>query len=218
MVEHVDDLKGILQTREFAPAHVVGHSYGGFIALLLALHKPDLVRTLVLIEPPVLTLFLSNPPKPFELLRLALKKPTTAAAILRFGLCSISPATAAARRGDEEKALQVFGSGVLGAEGFRRLSKSRLDQARANFISAEFLGSGFPALRAAELRTLQIPILLIGGERSPKLFSLLLDALEEMLPRAERVQIPRASHIVHEDNPAAFNAALIAFLAKQRIE
>ena len=40
----------------------------------------------------------------------------------------------------------------------------------------------------------------------------------EALPRAERVQIPRASHIVHEDNPAAFNEALIAFLAKQRIE
>ena len=104
---------------------------GGFVALLLALHEPDLIRTVVLIEPPVLTLFLKNLPKPFELLRLALKKPTTAAAILKFGLCSIIPAIVAARRGDEEKAMQVFGSGVLGAEAFRRLSKSRLEQARA---------------------------------------------------------------------------------------
>lgn len=33
------------------PAHLVGHSYGGFIALRLALAAPDLVRSLALYEP-----------------------------------------------------------------------------------------------------------------------------------------------------------------------
>jgi pimeloyl-ACP methyl ester carboxylesterase len=35
-------------------AHVVGHSYGGAIALQLALDNPALVHTLCLLEPPVL--------------------------------------------------------------------------------------------------------------------------------------------------------------------
>jgi pimeloyl-ACP methyl ester carboxylesterase len=33
------------------PAHVVGHSYGGFLALQLALARPDLVKSLALYEP-----------------------------------------------------------------------------------------------------------------------------------------------------------------------
>lgn len=32
--------------------HVVGHSYGGVIALLAAAHRPELVRSLTVIEPP----------------------------------------------------------------------------------------------------------------------------------------------------------------------
>jgi pimeloyl-ACP methyl ester carboxylesterase len=34
-----------------APAHVVGHSYGGAIALRLVVTRPELVRTVALIEP-----------------------------------------------------------------------------------------------------------------------------------------------------------------------
>src|SRR5206468_10154155 len=34
-----------------APAHVVGHSYGGLLALQLALRRPALVRSLALFEP-----------------------------------------------------------------------------------------------------------------------------------------------------------------------
>jgi pimeloyl-ACP methyl ester carboxylesterase len=33
-------------------AHVVGHSYGGVIALLLAARRPELVRSLTVVEPP----------------------------------------------------------------------------------------------------------------------------------------------------------------------
>ncbi len=33
-------------------AHLVGYSYGGLVSLLVAARRPDLVRSLVLIEPP----------------------------------------------------------------------------------------------------------------------------------------------------------------------
>jgi pimeloyl-ACP methyl ester carboxylesterase len=54
--------------------------------------------------------------------------------------------------------------------------------------------------------------LLLHGERSPGLFRLLADRLEELLPNARRVEVPGASHIMHEDNPQVVNEAIAGFL------
>lgn len=213
MQEHVDDLAALLDSLVAGPVHLVGHSYGAFVALLLANQQPRRLRTLVLAEPPVITLFVSDKPKPFELLRLLFHRPSTAAAIVRFGSTGISPATAAARRGDMDEAMRIFGTAVLGAEFYQSLSSSRLEQVRANSIRAEFLGSGYPPLKDAELRGMQVSTLLVAGQRSPGLFHRLLDRLEDLLPHTERVEIPGASHIMHEDNAAAYNAAVRSFLA-----
>ena len=42
---------GVIRAAKAAPAHVVGHSYGGAGAVRLALAAPELFRSLVLIEP-----------------------------------------------------------------------------------------------------------------------------------------------------------------------
>ena len=42
-------------------AHLVGHSYGGVIALLAAAARPDAVRSLTVVEPPAFGLALGNP-------------------------------------------------------------------------------------------------------------------------------------------------------------
>lgn len=49
MAGNADALAELLETQRAAPAVVVGHSYGGGIALLLAARRPDLVRGLVLV-------------------------------------------------------------------------------------------------------------------------------------------------------------------------
>jgi pimeloyl-ACP methyl ester carboxylesterase len=41
--EHVDDLEALLRLLDAAPAHLVGHSYGAFVCLLLAIRKPQIV-------------------------------------------------------------------------------------------------------------------------------------------------------------------------------
>lgn len=48
-----DDLAGIIKSLGLPPAHLVGHSYGGLVALVLSLKHPEMVRTLVLVEPAV---------------------------------------------------------------------------------------------------------------------------------------------------------------------
>ena len=41
--------------------HVVGHSYGGVIALLAAARRPELLRSLTVVEPPALAIVRGNP-------------------------------------------------------------------------------------------------------------------------------------------------------------
>lgn len=216
MIPHVDDLVALLRATDAAPAHLVGHSWGGFVCLLTAIRHPELVRTLVLEEPPVLTLFVSQPaPRPTELLGLLLRRPRTALAIVRFGAGTIAPARKAFRRGDDEAALEVYGRGVLGAAAFARLSPQRRQQVRDNLATdrAQLLGAGFPPLADADVRAVRAPVLLLTGEHSPALFCRLTDRLEELLPDARRVEIAAAAHLLHEQNPFAYNAAVLDFLA-----
>ena len=212
MVEQVDDLEALIEELDRGPAHLAGHSYGAFLALLLAIRRPDLVRSLVLAEPPALTLFVDPEPRPGQLLGLAVTRPRTLAAILRFYLGGLRPAQAAARRGDLETAMRRFGRAVLGRRVRGSLSAARYEQAAANTIAAEFLGSGLAPLPAREVRGVRAPVLLVGGAESPALFGRILDRLQELLPQVRRVTIRGASHIVHEDNPAAFGAAVRSFL------
>jgi non-heme chloroperoxidase len=213
MNEHLDDLQALLHALQIEPAHLVGHSYGAFLALLLAMRQPGLVRTLVLAEPPVLTLFVSNTPRPMEILKLWVTRPRTAVAIVKFGAVGFAPARAAAKRGDLEAAMHVFGNAVLGRDAYRRLSGPRLEEVHANAFQAEFLGSGFLPLDADQIRRVQAPTLLITAPHSPQLFACLTQRLAELLPDAQRLEIAGASHLMHEDNPPAYNDAVLSFLA-----
>ncbi len=40
--------------------------------------------------------------------------------------------------------------------------------------------------------------------------------MEELLPNPERVEIPDASHLMHEDNSSRVNEAVLDFLGRHR--
>jgi len=214
MGEQAADLREVVRSLNVAPAHLVGHSYGAFLCLLVALQEPSLVQSLVLAEPPVVTLFVSSTPRPLELLRLAATRPRTAATIVTFGAKGVAPAMRAFRRNDAETGLRKYGDAVFGPGGFERLSESRKAQVRDNLsnVKAEVLGSGFAPLHADALRRMEVPSLLVSGEWSIALFHYLADRLGELLLKVERVEIPNASHMMHEDNAPAFNHAVGRFL------
>jgi pimeloyl-ACP methyl ester carboxylesterase len=54
---------------------------------------------------------------------------------------------------------------------------------------------------------------LLGGQHSPAIFPRVLDRLEELLPETERIEVPNASHLLHEDDPTTYHRALRSFLA-----
>ena len=214
MAEHLDDLQLLIQSVANQPIHLIGHSYGAFLALLLAMRQPELIHSLVLAEPPIVTLFISIPPQPQQILKLLITRPRTALALIRFATTGLNPATAAAEREDMDAALRYFGGAVLGTETFNNLSVERLAQARTNLFKTEITGSGFLPVDAETVQHVQVPTLLVNGADSPALFHRLIDHLHELLPHAERIIIPDASHISHEDNPIAYNQAVLSFIPK----
>jgi len=62
------------------------------------------------------------------------------------------------------------------------------------------------------LRAIKPPTLVLRGEHSPILDREVAERMEKELPQGRFVEIPRAVHTLHEDNPEAVLAELKAFL------
>ncbi len=214
MAKHVEDLEEFLKFIGNKPIHLVGHSYGALLCILLAIKNSELIHTLTLAEPPAVALYVSNIPKPKEILKLLFSKPKLALGIIKFGAKGISPTTKAFNQNDMDKALDIFGKATLGVKAFLNLSKSRLAQARANLFKAELLGSGFLPLDENKIQNIKLPTLLISGQNSPKLWQHLLIELNKLIPNSELKIISEASHIMHEDNVLDYNTTVLTFLKK----
>ncbi len=78
--------------------------------------------------------------------------------------------------------MEILCTAVLGSETFSNLPDVRIEQVYQNVIKAEFMASGFPPLDTSKIRDILVPTLLISGENSPKIFPLLLDRLQQLLP------------------------------------
>lgn len=211
---HVDDLVSLVRVMNAEPAHVVGHSWGGLVSLLAAKQAPELFRSLVLIEPPAISMHVSIPPKPTQLIGLLFSAPRLALAIVKFGASAVGPSERAFRRGDDKLAVETFARGVLGDRYFEGLSEERYAQVWENRgpDRALALYHGFPDLIGKSFSDVRIPVLLIGGGDSPRLFNLLIEGLKKRLPDVRVQVIQNGSHIVHEDAPEAINAAIREFL------
>ena len=122
------------------------------------------------------------------------------------------PATEAAKKGKKEKALELIGNAVLGKEAFGKMTTERKTMALENLIVSELTGSGFLPIDEGKLKEIQIPTLLLTGENSPKIFTYLINRLEELIPDSRHVIIEDASHVIHEDNENRFNQAILSFL------
>ncbi|MCP1167688.1 alpha/beta fold hydrolase [Limimaricola litoreus] len=211
---HVDDLVGLIRVMGAEQAHVVGHSWGGLVSLLAAKQAPELFRSLVLIEPPVISMHVNVPPKLVQLIGLLFSAPRLALAIVKFGASAAGPSEKAFRRGDDKLAVERFGRGVLGDRYFGALSGERYSQVWENRgpDRALALHQGFPDLIGTSFTDVRVPVLLIGRGESPRLFGLLIEDLEERLPDASIKVIGNASHLVHENASEALNAAIQEFL------
>jgi pimeloyl-ACP methyl ester carboxylesterase len=214
LAQHAADLICLIERLRTGAVHLVGNSSGAFVCLLVASWRPDLVLTLTLEEPPVVSMFLKSlPPHPGEAFKLLFASPLAFIALLKFGAGAIAPATKAFQDGDDGAALDHFAGGVLGHAAYAKLTPARRQQMMDNVgvHRAALLGAGLPAFTPRHAAEVKVPTQLLCGSDTPAFQQWINRRLAEQIPGAKNIRIPNASHFVHEDNPAAVADAIFDF-------
>lgn len=215
MQPHVDDLHRLLTAFDAAPAHLVGNSWGAFICLRLAAQHPELVRSLVLQEPPLIPLITGAPPSPAHIMRSLLAHPRTTLATLSFAATGLGPMQKLVKAGRIPESIDRFASAVLGADVYASAPTSLKEHMIANagtHVAQAIADGGFEPLSEAELASVTPRTLVMTGAKSPLVLRLLANRLHQLLPNSKAVEIPHASHVMHVQNPLATNSAILGFL------
>ena len=198
-----DDLAAFIHQLKLGRVHLVGTSIGAFTALVLAVKHPELVRTMVLAEPPV-----------HQWVR---DTPEGAGVYSEFMTTIHEPAAKAFKAGDDTGGMRIFVDAFAGTGRFNHLPPEGLAAVMQNarFFRAITLSSDpYPNLSKAKVKRLTMPVLIMTGEMTINIHKLVNAELARLLPKAERATIPKAGHGSARDNPQAFNQAVLKFLAR----
>jgi len=199
---HADDLAAFLRATKSAPADIVGSSYGGLVALVLAMRHPEVVHSLVLAEPAVVGA-LAGTPSGDSLRHLAYN--------------SLAPARGLMQRGDSAGAVAMFGDITGGPGSFARLPAGvqqyllgyRGELARELAAPED---AWLPPLDCNELKNIKTPTLVLLGDHGQRLFGIASRTVARCLPNARLEVIPNSGHVIAIDNPAPFTNSVKAFL------
>jgi non-heme chloroperoxidase len=189
------DLASLIEQLGAAPVVAIGSSYGAYAALQLALTRRDLVRGLVLAEPPILSLLPGGEAGFMERVW--------------------SPLRDAFLTGDDAAldftSRWYLGVGIDGAPPeVADLWRANLAEWRALALSSD----PFPAIDPEALRRLTVPTLLVSGSESRGINPPIDAELDRLLPGSRRVVIPGGGHEMYLENPSAFNTAVREFIAE----
>jgi pimeloyl-ACP methyl ester carboxylesterase len=198
------DLAGLIRTQRLGAVHLVGVSYGAYTALLVALKEPELVRSLVLVEPPIVR-WLPDLPGGQRLYD-------------EFVGGTWEPVGLAFRRGDTTEAMRITLDFFMGPGSLATLPAEFRSVLFANVREWQALTTSrdaFPAISRDEVRQLDRPVLMISGGRSYPMLRAIDAELERQLPRVRRTVVPDGTHDVCAEQPAVCASEIRSFLASQ---
>jgi pimeloyl-ACP methyl ester carboxylesterase len=200
--QDVEDLAALLESRDHFPAHVVGTSLGGSVALRLAVSRPELLRGVVVHEPPL-----------FGLL-------DPGSEDVRAFRAASDDVAARVGAGDVEAAARRFVELLESSPGgWERLSpESQVGLAR-NAVRwlDEYSGSGMFDIDRAELRAFDPPVLVTSGSLSPPVYARIADRLSDTLPNAVRRRLEGTGHVPQATDPGLYASALFDFCLERHV-
>ena len=197
---HAADAAALLDHLGVSRAHVAGHSTGAAIALELAIARPEVVHTLALLEPPLMSV------------------PSGGAFFEKAG-----PAIAAYGAGDREQAIARFLSlaSSLDWERCRTAIERHIPGAVVQAVkdADTFFGSYLPTLGAWQFGADQAaaigqPVLSVLGTESERLFAEGHELLHSWFPQLESCTIPGIAHLLHMQRPEPVARGVAGFFAR----
>ena len=196
-LEHEAQIVSALLARGGEPAHLVGHSFGGAVALHVARTRADLLRSLTLIEPVA-----------FHLLR---GHDETALAEISAVAASVAGALAS---GDYLGGIAGFvdywsGPGAwVGIPEEKRMGFA----ARLGKVALDFHATLNEPARIEDFRLMAVPTQLVQGTRSPLPTRRICELLARALPEAQIATIEGAGHMSPLTHRDGINALIAAHL------
>ena len=180
--------------------HLVGHGYGGAVALKLAATRPELLRSLTVIEPAA-----------FHLLR---RGPRSDRLLYSDIAALAAQVFASAIAGDREAAIRAAvdywngdGAWSRSSEGLRAVLLARLERVCADLRAVMFEDGNL-----AELARIDVPALAVMGLDSPAPSVRLTELVAETLPRAQLRFVPDAGHMAPLTDPHVIDPMIAGLL------
>lgn len=194
MAQHAADMVALLDQLRIERAVVCGLSMGGYIALAMLRIAPERLRALVLCDT-------RAEPDGAEARE---TRVATAERVRREGTAAIV-ATLLPKLLAE--------STFARAPGVVERLRGMMEAASAESIARASLGMAERADARPLLADIRVPVLVLGGESDAVTPPDVLRSLAAAIPGARLELLPDAGHVSNLENPAAFDAALHAFLA-----
>jgi pimeloyl-ACP methyl ester carboxylesterase len=190
------DAAALIERLGVAPVHFVGLSMGGFVGLRLAIRRPELLRSLVLIDTSAGPEAPANVPR-YRLLNFIARwfgfRPVVDRVMpILFGRSFLADPACAAQRAELRARLLA-------------LDRTGTPRAVRGVIEREGV--------AGELHRIRTPTLVVVGEEDVATPPDKSVALATGIAGARLLRIPNAGHTSTLEQPAAVNAALAQFLA-----
>lgn len=211
----VGDIVGLIGALEYESAHIVGHDWGGGLAWALAGARPDLVRSLTILNAP-------QGPVSARLRREDPEQQAKSWYMLLFQFVGVAEAWLS---GDDFRNLRrfVFEDAAPGTftEEDQRVYLDALRKDGALTAALNYYRANMPAAsllrEPPEPPEITVPTMIIWGEADSNMSLKLLERSAATVSGPLRIErLAGVSHWVQQEAPDAVNALLVDFLNAQR--
>ncbi len=196
-----EDLAALIKRLKLGPVHLVGHSFGGLISLFLIKKHPELVRSLTLSEPALISWLpdIAGGKILYDNFYAELWKPVKQAFVIKDTLAVL-----------KHTLIYFAGEDILD-----KLPPEVKTQFIANipeWYSIAYSREAFLNFKKEYLKDIKVPTLLLSGGQTLPMLQLTNKELKSVLPNAQKYHLDEGTHDYWVTHPQKMGIAILSFL------